>query len=81
MNGVEPLWFSKLITLFIRSGSGAKKSARNFVFAALSPEKPDLDPQVEPQHTIEKQAPPAAKRTKLDRTLKANNRPTIFNLL
>jgi len=64
-----------------RSGSGAKKSARNFVFAALSPEKPDLDPQVEPQHTIEKQAPPAAKRTKLDRTLKANNRPTIFNLL
>lgn len=64
------------------TGSTAKKS-RNFVFAALSPEKGSEDRVVEEVKTKKKKSvQPAPKKAKMDsRTLDENSMDTIFGLM
>jgi len=66
-----------------RTGSGAKNSTRNFVFATISPEK--ISDESEPSKAAPKPSRTSksnpSKKTKLDRTLQADNRSTIFNLM
>ena len=80
-----------LVTIFAtrRTGTGAKRGARNFVFAVVTPDKaaePEKEEEEEKKaakKNVRKQnKPPAAKKVKLDRTLKPESRvATIFNLL
>jgi hypothetical protein len=81
-----------------RSGAGANRATRSFVFATITPDKKAAaggKEQTEEERgedgagaaaskkrTIKQNKPPAAKKVKLDRTLKpASKVPTIFNLL
>ncbi len=80
-----------------RSGAGANRATRSFVFATITPDKKAAaggKEQTEEERgedgigaagkkrTIKQNKPPAAKKVKLDRTLQpAGKVPTIFNLL
>ena len=73
-------YVKKQIIFVFRTGTGAKKSTRNFVFAVLSPEKEVPGPELIEPNPVKSKKPPPAKKQKLERTLAAN-RPSIFNLL
>ncbi len=80
-----------------RSGAGANRATRSFVFATITPDKKAAGGKEQTEEergvdgagaaaskkrTIKQNKPPAAKKVKLDRTLKpASKVPTIFNLL
>ncbi len=80
-----------------RSGAGANRATRSFVFATITPDKKAAGGKEQAEEergedgagaaaskkrTIKQNKPPAAKKVKLDRTLKpASKVPTIFNLL
>ncbi len=80
-----------------RSGAGANRATRSFVFATITPDKKaaggkepteeerggdGVGASASKKRTIKQNKPPAAKKVKLDRTLKpASKVPTIFNLL
>jgi hypothetical protein len=75
---------------YSRCGTGANRG-RNFVFATLTPDKASepADEEAEEETAAHKKKrqrpqnkPPAAKKVKLDQTLKPESRvTTIFNLL
>ena len=89
----HPLTDARILVLVIifatrRTGTGAKRGARNFVFAVVTPDKAaEPEEEEEEKKAAKKNAkkqnkPPAAKKVKLDRTLKPESRvATIFNLL